>query len=141
MDTCLGIIGSLASVAGVVVALIVAIIQNMKYKKAKDNLNELKKIRNVQIWGSISLIFDAYKTLTETTKKIECESADYSYVSLKVISAKKNIDALCLRFLEQAILIEEDFTNLTAIKWKEKNYLIDDWMFYEAKKFIQNKKE
>jgi Ni,Fe-hydrogenase I large subunit len=107
----IGIIGTVASV----ICLIIAIVQYMKYKETKDNLKKLKNVRNTQIWGSISLILEAYKTLDEAKELITTKTVD-SEVAMRIVSARKSIVAQYLRLLEQAILEEEYFFNSFVIR-------------------------
>jgi hypothetical protein len=129
-----GIAGTIVSIIG----LIIAIIQSMKYKAANENYKKLKQIRNTQIWGSISLILEAYDTLDEAKKILEEREID-SEISLKIVSARKSIVAQYLRLLEQAILDEPTFTIETANEWRKKGLLENEWRYQVAIKLSQDK--
>ena len=126
------IIGTILAAAG----LVVAVIQTLRYRVARQLLLKINQREQISTWALYDLVVQAYDSLNHTRSVLREPSGDTRAALESAAKASSLLNAMWLRCVEQAALLEPTFDEAAIERWKEMGRLDSEWRYTRARKLL-----
>jgi hypothetical protein len=122
-----------------VLGFALSVLQTLRYLDARNDLAQLKRSRNANIWLNIAMTLNAYESIEDARNLVgdDDNPRQKELLMSKINSVRRCMVDQYLQLLKEAVLDEEEFTESTIAHWQNIGRLENDWRTAQARKYIR----
>jgi hypothetical protein len=118
------------------ISLILAVVQTIRYQVAKRLLRRINEREQLATWALYDLIVQAYDIIGEARTTLRSEPNSPVQAVEKTAQAASLLNAMWLKTVEHAAMLEPEFREPTLQRWVDLGRLDSDWRLARARKLL-----